>query len=367
MAKLAVLFGGPSPEHDISILAGLLVGRLLHDDGHDVSGLYWTKSGEWLLVDSQLEAGDFASGPPASAAPVVLSAVPGGGFFDARRRPKRLEFEVAVNCCHGGPGENGALQAALDLAEIPYTGPSAAGAALAMDKYAANSVARAAGVPVNDTRVLSDASDLADLAAPLIVKPRWGGSSIGIEVVADLPTARDLARTSVHLRPGAVVEPFLAGWSDLQVAVRRFPATEASVIERPTREGGGIYSYSEKYLAGREVGLEHAPRELPATLPEECAALVRRHALRLAEVLGVRGAARIDFLWDGEQRLLFNEMNTIPGSLALYLWAASGIDNQAALRDLVEEARRCPATMWSTEGADGSALRSAGAIAAKLA
>jgi D-alanine-D-alanine ligase len=367
MATLAVLFGGPSPEHDISILAGLLAGRLLHEAGHDVMGLYWTKHAEWLLVDAQLEASDFASGSPASGAPVTLNAVPGGGFVETRRRPRPLDIEVAVNCCHGGPGENGSLQATLDLAQVAYTGPSAAGAALAMDKYAANSVARAAGIPVNDTRVLAEAAELGDLSVPLIVKPRWGGSSIGIEVVADLATARDLAATSVHLRPGAVVEPYLDGWSDLQVAVRRYPATEASAIERPLRDGTAIYSYSDKYLDGRETGMEHARRELPAQLPDGLTDVVRRHALQLAEVMGVRGSARIDFLWDGGQQVLFNEINTIPGSLALYLWAESGLSNEDVMRDLVEEARTHPAVVWSTEGADGSALRSAGTIAAKLA
>jgi D-alanine-D-alanine ligase len=169
------------------------------------------------------------------------------------------------------------------------------------------------------------------------------------------------------LKSGAVVEPFFDGWSDLHVAGRRFPATELSAVERPLRDHEAIYSYAEKYLGGREAGMEHAARELPADLPAELEARVRGYAIRLVDVFGVRGSARIDFLWDGEQQILFNEMNTIPGSLALYLWAASGVDNHAALRDLVEEARQRPAVLWSSVGADGSALRNAGTIASKLA
>src|SRR5262245_28029440 len=143
---LAVLFGGPSPEHDISILTGLQVARVLADAGEQVTGLYWSKSGDWHAVVPSLEARDFLEGQPRSATPVKLVLGAGGGFHEDKRKLRLLDIEVAVNCCHGGPGEDGTLQAALDLAGVAYTGPSAAAAALVMDKAAAHALAEGCGV-----------------------------------------------------------------------------------------------------------------------------------------------------------------------------------------------------------------------------
>ena len=112
MGRAAVVFGGPSPEHDVSILTGLRACRALVDGGHDPLALYWGKVGEWYSVSPMLEARDFAEGPPRKVQELTFTVGPGGGFF-ARKR--RVELSVAVNCTHGGPGEDGTLQAAFDL------------------------------------------------------------------------------------------------------------------------------------------------------------------------------------------------------------------------------------------------------------
>src|SRR5437764_714850 len=109
-----VIFGGPSPEHDISVLLGLPAVRAL--DG--ATAIYWSKTGEWFEVDAGLEGADFVDGTPAKSRPLRL--VGGVGFVG--KRDKALPIDVVVNCCHGGPGEDGSLQGALDLAGLPYTG-----------------------------------------------------------------------------------------------------------------------------------------------------------------------------------------------------------------------------------------------------
>src|SRR5690606_38710602 len=129
MTTAAVLFGGPSDEHDISILTGLQVAHALDDP----AALYWSKAGEWFLVDPDSEAADFVEGVPRKARPVSFVASSQGGFL-VKRKP--LDFDVAVIACHGGPGEDGTLQGALDLAGIRYTGPGQAASALGMDKFA---------------------------------------------------------------------------------------------------------------------------------------------------------------------------------------------------------------------------------------
>nr|MCU0282038.1 hypothetical protein [Acidimicrobiia bacterium] len=140
----AVLFGGPSPEHDISILTGLQATRSLAQAVKEVTALYWSKAGEFYAVDPGLEAAGFAEGVPRGATPLELVAGPEGGFT---RKHKPLPLDVVVNCCHGGPGEDGTIQAAFDLAGLAYTGPSLVGAYLGMDKLAFTALAAQAGLP----------------------------------------------------------------------------------------------------------------------------------------------------------------------------------------------------------------------------
>jgi D-alanine-D-alanine ligase len=310
------------------------------------------------------------NGVPAKAERVELLARPGGGFAaEPGRFGKRRELDIAavVNCCHGGPGEDGSLQAAFDLAGLRYTGPGAAGAALGMDKLAFGGAVAAAKLPALPRAPFTPDGPDPDFAGPYIVKPRFGGSSIGIEITDDLATARALVGSSPHFREGAVVEPYLPDSVDLNVSVRTWPKLTVSAIEKPLRpaSGGRIYTYAEKYLGGGE-GLSSAPRELPADIPGEVTERIRELAEALAPIALVRGAPRIDFLWHGDD-IWVNEINTIPGALAWYFWAAEGVSFATLLSDLLDEARQGPVRARTTEGADGAALRSAGSIAGKLA
>ncbi len=358
MPKPAVLFGGPSPEHDVSILTGLQAARALGD----VTGVYWSKDGAFWEVDANLEAEAFAEGVPRRAGRLRLAA--GEGLLG--RRDKPIDLSAMVNCCHGGPGEDGSVQGALDLAGIAYTGPSSAGAALGMDKLAFANLVAGAGLPSLPRIALSPGVEI-PWDGPSIVKPRYGGSSIGIEVVADAATAAALLTRSPHLRAGAVVEPYRKDAFDLNVAVRSWPHLELSAIERPVRkEGGSILGYKDKYLGGE--GMASAPRELPAHLPDAVAERLREMATTVAGLAAVRGIARIDFLaaGDGFDELYVNEINTIPGSLARYLWVEPAVPFRRLLDDMLDEAVRRPSFSWSTQGADGTALRAAGSIASKL-
>ncbi len=363
MSQPAIVFGGPSPEHDVSILTALQCARALTNAGTGVVAVYWTKTGEWLEVDPGLEGSDFAEGPPRKARELRFEVGAGGGFF---AKKKRLELPVVVNCCHGGPGEDGSLQAAFDLAGIRYTGPGAPDAALAMDKLAFGAVLSQAGIPTISRQRLDPHGDGPGFPAPYIVKPRFGGSSIGIEVVDDFDTARALATTSQHLRAGAVIEPYLAGSRDVQIAVRTHPVLELSAIEAPLRDAGQpqIYSYADKYLGGGE-GMVSAARELPAVLEPEAEQQIRTMAADIAAVTGMRSLARIDFLQDGD-RIVANEMNTIPGSMSSYLWIDPPVPLARLLGDMMEEAAAAPARRFNAAGADGRVLRSAASIAQKL-
>ena len=370
MSKLAVIFGGPSPEHDISILTGLQAARELTQAGNDVTCLYWTKTGDWYSVSPNLEGKDFLEGLPRNAEPLQFVAVPGGGFASAKKglfgKAAPLEIETAVVCCHGGPGEDGSLQAALDLAGVSYTGPSVAGAALGMDKLAFGGVISAAGLPSLPRVAVDVNTQSLQFDGPYILKPRFGGSSIGIEVVDSLDTAKALIRSSPHLRAGAVIEPYKPNSIDLNIAVRMFPQFHYSAIEKPTRNknaGNQILGYADKYIGGE--GMVSAPRELPADIKPELTDAIRAMAFDIANLVGLRGVQRIDFLADDEQ-LFINEINTIPGSLSKHLFVEPVVPFVKLLQDMINEATARPATHWTAAGADGTALRTAGNIAGKL-
>lgn len=361
MSRPAVLFGGPSPEHDISILTGLQAARTLSESGMDIDVIYWSKTGDWYLADPGMEAADFADGVPAKARQLRFEAAPGGGFFIKKRA---LDPSAVLNCCHGGPGEDGTLQAALDLAGIRYTGPDAAGSVLGMDKYAFGAVAASAGLPTLP-RVLVTPDQSPSFSGPYIAKPRFGGSSIGIEVVEDWDTALALVEASPHMQRGAVVEPYLPESRDLNISVRTYPDFELSPIEAPIRadDAARIYDYRQKYLAGG--GLDGSAREIPADIPDDWTESIRSMSSIVCSLVRVRSVARIDFLQNGDD-IFVNEINTIPGSLSAYLWAEAGVSRAQLLVGMVEEAEQSPTVVFTTAGADGVALRSASSIAAKL-
>jgi D-alanine-D-alanine ligase len=369
VSEPAVVFGGPSPEHDISVITGLQAVLALSRAGVAAHALYWSKTGEWFEVDRALEASAFLEGVPRGAAPVRLVATPGGGFVASGRmgREKALELSSVVNCCHGGPGEDGTLQGVLDVAGVAYTGPTVAGAGLGMDKLAFGAVVATAGLPTLPRTSITYGAGGPGFAGPFIVKPRFGGSSIGIEITDDYATAQALSRSSVHLKQGALVEQYRPNAIDVQVAIRSFPSLQLSVIEKPLRGAGGsdFLTYGEKYVGGE--GMVNAPRELPAVLPDGVEDKVRDAARRVAVAVGVRGVARLDFLLDGGD-LFVNEINTIPGSLSKYLWEAStpSVPFADLLSSMLQEAKERPSHLYTATGADGSALRSAGKIASKL-
>ncbi|MFZ0666534.1 MAG: hypothetical protein WAM97_12340 [Acidimicrobiales bacterium] len=373
-APVGACFGGPSPEHDVSVLTGLQAARELARSGRTVTALYWSKTGEWYEVEATSEGSAFVDGVPRGAQPLQLVTGPDGGFVSRGGRgfmsgkSKTLDLGVVVNCCHGAPGEDGTLQGAFDLAGIRYTGCGVAASALGMDKLAFYALATAGGLVTLPRALLHAGLSPGDLGfpGPYILKPRFGGSSIGVEVVADLASALDLLRVSAHLKRGAVVEPYRNDLFDLNVAVRTWPKVELSAIEKPERSTAGaeILGYSDKYAGGE--GMVSAPRQLPADISEPVSRQVREMAVKAAASMSTRGVVRVDFLSDGQSEVYINEVNTIPGSLARHLWVDPPLPFYELLASMIEEAEQAPTFSPSAAGADGTVLRMAGSIAGKL-
>jgi D-alanine-D-alanine ligase len=365
----AVVFGGPSPEHEISILTGLQAERVLSDGGHTVIPLYQAANGAWFQVPSLSEAKDFLTGAPAGSKEmeIVLSAHP-GIYAKKGMGKKALEIDAALLCFHGGLGEGGGAAAIFTFLEIPATGSSVFAGALGMDKLAFGGLMHSATIASLPREALLHSRE-PSFPGPYIVKPRFGGSSIGIEIVEDIQTARTLQNTSPHLQAGAVLEPYRPELVDLNIAFRTYPELELTDLERPLRAQGetsGLYSYQEKYLAGGGAGLTHAPREFPAHAPEAVHRTARELATAVAEVTRLTGIVRVDLLWDEKNGDVFvNEVNTIPGALSLYLWAPKH-PALRVLEDALTEAVERPIVLPHSGFGQGVALRAAGGIAGKL-
>lgn len=367
----AVVCGGPSPEHEISILTGLQAERVLLEGDHDVITLYQAVNGSWFQVPARSEAKDFLTGAPAGSTEleIVLSGKPGIYAKKGMGR-KALEIEAALLCFHGGLGEGGGAAAVFSFLDIPATGSTIYAGAVGMDKLAFGGLMYASGIASLPREALRQGVN-PSFPGPYIVKPRFGGSSIGIEIVDDSDTARTVAAASAHLSAGAVVEPYRPELVDLNISFRTHPALELTALERPLRgegESTGLYSYQEKYLAGGSggAGLTHAPREFPAVAPEVVHQRAGELATAVAEVTRLQGIVRVDLLWDEKTNDVFvNEVNSIPGALSLYLWAPQH-PALTVLTDALVEARDHPVVFPTSGFGQGVALRQAGGIAGKL-
>ena len=228
--KIGVILGGPSPEHDISILTGLQSARVLSAK-NDVSVIYWTKDNKWFLLDANLESTDFVNNPKIFKKELQITL--GKTNYFSHKRTK-LDFDVFVNSCHGGPGEDGTLQGFLELMDVKYTGPNLTTAQVCMDKYAFYSVMKANNLPVLDKFRVIDGSSI-DFDGPYVLKPQFGGSSIGVEVVRDYETALKIVSSSDLYNQGALIEKYIENADDLLIGVRNYPKFNYSEIEKPIR------------------------------------------------------------------------------------------------------------------------------------
>ena len=269
---------------------------------------------------------------------------------------------AVINACHGGPGEDGTLQGLLDLLDIKYSGPSLSTSQLCMDKYAFFTLMSCNNIPVIDTHLISE-SNKPNFDGPYILKPRFGGSSIGVELIEDYETGLSIIKNSSLYNQGSILQPFLDDSDDLLVGVKTYPKINFSDIEKPIRSTNNeMFSFKDKYL--ENGGLEGSRRELPAKINESIKSQIIEILNKLLTIVEIKGISRVDFLLK-EEKVYLNEVNTVPGSYALYLWEHMGFSKYDLLKDLVNETK-FKSNNWTNEGSDGAALKTAKDIQSKL-
>jgi D-alanine-D-alanine ligase len=328
--KIAVLMGGTSAEREVSLASGLGIVKALRERGHQV----WSIDTARGFVAEEREGDLLPEGVHAAPPADVDDAL---DPMDLARIPQLREADVAFLALHGGAGEDGTIQALLQLIRVNYTGTGPLGSGIAMDKDVTKRLLRDAQVPTLPWRVARapaftyDPDTIEDLIGfPCIVKPSRQGSSVGIEVVAEPADLRAAVERASAFDSEVMIERFAKG-RELTVGILGDQALPPVEI-RPKK---GIYDYHSKYTPGMTEYF------CPAPLDEEVVAQMQAYALRAFRVLKLRGYARIDFILAKEQ-LFCLEANTLPGMTATSLLpkaaAAVGIDYGELCERIVRQA-----------------------------
>jgi D-alanine-D-alanine ligase len=368
--RVGVAFGGRSVEHDVSILTGLQALSAL-EERHSPIPIYIARSGRWFTGEALRELSAYRQDPPShpeghkrgagggdpDAEEVnfdlhngrLLRASSGGSLLRSRRSPEPVELDVVVLATHGTQGEDGCLQGALELARLPYVGPSVGAAAAAMDKVTTKAILAQAGLPALDHLALRRADwegDREDVLGrvrsafdfPLYVKPASLGSSVGVSRCATDSELSDALELAFELDRVCLVEPSVEGGMEVNCAVIGRPGVSprASLCEQPVA-AKSFLSFEDKYMGGaKNEGMKGAQRLIPAPLSDALTAEVKELARRAFTAFSCAGVARVDFLVDANERIHVNELNTIPGSFSFYLWEPAGLPFADLMDELID-------------------------------
>jgi len=340
--RIAVLFGGRSSEHDVSVMSATNVMQALDPRKYDALPIFVTREGRWLqshFSDGELDR-------PATGVEICL--VPGGhgriltvGFDGKVAEGGGIDIVFPV--LHGLHGEDGAVQGLCEVARVPLAGCGILGSAAALDKDVAKQLLKAAGLPVaRSVTIHQDALPALEalesqLGLPLFIKPARQGSSVGVRKVSGSQEfAPALADAFGHDRK-LLAEEFIAG-REIECSVLE-DAKGGLFVSRPGEivpaDSHGFYSYNAKYVDEKGATLK-----VPAELPPEVEGGIREMAARAFRALGCDGMARVDFFLMEDMRFVVNEVNTIPGFTDISMYskamAASGIGYAEIIDRLVE-------------------------------
>ena len=316
--KIAVLFGGTSEERDVSIASAAQVIPVLRGLGHEVVAVD-TAAGRLAAPDERkLLESRVAPAPPSDQSMATLRS---GALTNPATAIDPAEIDVVFLALHGGAGEDGRIQAMLDLAGLKYTGSNHIASAAAMDKDLAKRLFRAAGVPTADWRMSPASGDevLRTLGLPVVVKPNKQGSTVGLTVVRDAARLGAAIELAHRYDDEVMIEKFVAG-REFTVGILDGQALPPGEIIAP----GEVFDYQSKYQVGgaREV--------FPAAIAAEETATLQRYALAAHRALKLGAYSRVDFRRDGHGGFWCLEANSLPGLTATSLLPqaarAAGID-----------------------------------------
>jgi D-alanine-D-alanine ligase len=356
--RIAVVFGGRSSEHAISCVTAGSVLRVIDTDRYDVVPIGIAQDGRWVLESGDperlaLTSSDKLPEVDSTGATVTLANdahVSEVVVSEPGSVPRSLgEVDVVFPLLHGPWGEDGTIQGLLELAGVRYVGAGVLASAVGMDKHYMKVVLQAQGLPVLPYTVLTprlwetdrgaSLESVDSLGYPVFVKPCRGGSSIGISKVHDRSELEAAVEEARRHDPKVLVEAAAQDAREIECGVLQGfganPPDTSVPAEIKVAGDHEFYDFAAKYLPEEATELT-----VPADLPEPVAERIRAFAASAFEALGCEGLARVDFFLVGEDRVVINEINTMPGftpsSMFPRMWAASGLEYPALVDRLVQ-------------------------------
>ena len=363
--QLGVIFGSRSCEREVAIISAVQLMNHVNVEAYDVIPVYISEQGVWYTGAPLRKIETFRHFNPdapgierveldmTAGSGALLSTRPGKGLFGHPTRVMVARLEVCLVVMHGLNGEDGTLQGMLELANLPYTSTGVAGSAIGMDKIMMKQFFRGAGLPVlpgawfTRSRWEAAREQLLDeveaqLGYPVFVKPANLGSSIGVSRADHREGLADSLDLAFDYDRRVLVEKGLDRPIELNCSVLGYDdEVEASPIEMPI-SAEKFLDFKEKYLAsGGSKGMASLHRVLPAPIPEELRDRLQQLSCDIFRMLDCKGVVRIDYMWDrATEDVFITEINTIPGSLAFYLWENAGVKYQTLIDRMVRCARR---------------------------
>lgn len=347
--NVAVFYGCRSVEHEVSIISAVQAMRAINREKYDITPVYVTKDGEMYTGESLFEIEEYRNLPELlkkskkvffvrENANVVMKFENSGLFANK----KSVNIDVAFPIVHGTNCEDGTIQGYFEYLGLPYVGCDIISSAVGMDKAVFKDVLKNAGLPVLDCvcfrarEYMTDKETIINniidkFGLPLIVKPVNLGSSVGITKVSEREKLDEAITLALSFADKVLVEHAVSAIREINCSVLGdTDSCIASVCEEPFMNDE-ILSYEDKYLGnskngGQSKGMASLGRKIPADLSEEKSSEIKELSCKIFKAIGASGVVRIDYIIDKETDTVYaNEINTIPGSLAFYLWDASGM------------------------------------------
>lgn len=364
--NIAVFFGCRSVEHEVSIISAVQAMRSINRDKYDVTPIYVTKDGGMFTGDNLFEIENYRNLPELLKSAKRVTFIKEKDkvlmhYLDQKKFKKipDVAIDLAFPVVHGTNCEDGTMAGYFEFLGLPYISCDIISAAVGMDKAVFKDVLKSAGLPVLDCikfrarEYTLDKENITDkikekVGFPLIVKPVNLGSSVGITKVNCAEELDEAIRLGISFSDVILVEKAICNLREINCSVLGdSDECEASVCEEPFMNDE-ILSYEDKYLGGGKgksqgpsKGMASLGRKIPADISEELSSEIRDLSCRIFKAIGASGVVRIDFLLDTDTNKVYaNEINTIPGSLAFYLWEATGLKYTDMLDRLVDIAFR---------------------------
>lgn len=356
--NLAVLFGGKSVEHEVSVISAVQAMASINQEKYNIIPVYMTKENEFYTGEKLMDINSFKDIPALLKECTECIMLRSEGKVQLiRQKMKKFgsnvisDIDVAFPIVHGTNVEDGALQGFLQTLDIPYVGCDVLSSAVGMDKFVMKILLKDAGFPVLDCCRFADfdAQNIDKCIAqveekfsyPVIVKPINLGSSVGISKANDRRELEKSIEEAFEFADRILVEPAVVKLKEINCSVvGDSESAEASVCEEPV-QCDDILSYKDKYVAGDKSGggskgMATLKRKIPAEITLEQDEFIRKTAVDAFRYLGCCGVTRIDFMIDmATGKVYLNEINTIPGSLSFYLWEPKGVKYTELLERMI--------------------------------